>query len=104
MKKIAIIGAGISGLVFANFLRQNSEYEVIIYEKNNSINLEKAYGIQLSVNSIKLLNKIGFQNINFGFEVGKRGTTNAGLIKEKFFSVRLGLTLNDRWFVKNKYN
>ena len=44
------------------------------------------------------------QNINFGFEVGKRGTTNAGLIKEKFFSVRLGLTLNDRWFVKNKYN
>jgi len=65
MKKIAIIGAGISGLVFANFLRQNSEYEVTIYEKNNSINLEKAYGIQLSVNSIKLLNKIGFQNINF---------------------------------------
>ena len=45
MKKIAIIGAGISGLVFANFLRQNSEYEVTIYEKNNSINFEKAYGI-----------------------------------------------------------
>ncbi|MAU63294.1 MAG: hypothetical protein CMC38_02950 [Flavobacteriaceae bacterium] len=46
----------------------------------------------------------GFQNINLGFEIGKRGTTNAGLIQEKFFSVRLGLTLNDRWFVKNKYN
>ena len=64
MKKIAIIGAGISGLFFANLLRQNSEYEFTIYEKNTSINLENGYGIQLSVNSIKLLNKIDFQNFN----------------------------------------
>ena len=64
MKKIAIIGAGISGLFFANLLRQDSNYDITIYEKNNSVNLEKGYGIQLSVNSVKLLNKIGFQNID----------------------------------------
>ena len=64
MKKVAIIGAGISGLLIANLLRQDSNYEVVLYEKNNSINLEKGYGVQLSVNSIKLLNKIGFQTIN----------------------------------------
>ena len=64
MKKIAIIGAGISGLSFANLLRQDSNYDLTIYEKNNFINLEKGYGIQLSVNSVKLLNKIGFQNID----------------------------------------
>ena len=64
MKKIAIIGGGISGLYIANLLRQHSSYEATIYEKNNSVNLEKGYGIQLSVNSIKLLNEIGFQNIN----------------------------------------
>ena len=64
MKKIAIIGGGISGLYVANLLRENSSYEITIYEKNNSVNLEKGYGIQLSVNSIKLLNEIGFQNIN----------------------------------------
>jgi len=64
MKKIAIIGSGISGLYIANLLRQNLNYEISIYEKNNSVNLEKNYGIQLSVNSIKLLNQIGFQNIN----------------------------------------
>ena len=64
MKKIAIIGGGISGLYIANLLRQNSNYEITIYEKKNSINLEKGYGIQLSVNSIRLLNEIGFQNIN----------------------------------------
>ena len=64
MKKIAIIGAGISGLSFANLLMQDSNYDITIYEKNNFINLEKGYGIQLSVNSVKLLNKIGFQNID----------------------------------------
>ena len=63
MKKVAIIGAGISGLVIANLLKQDQNYEITIYEKNNSINLDKGYGIQLSVNSIKLLNKLGFKNI-----------------------------------------
>jgi len=70
MKKVAIIGGGISGLYIASLLRQNPNYEITVYEKNNSVNLEKGYGIQLSVNSIKLLNKIGFQNID---------------LKEKFF-------------------
>ena len=66
MKKIVIIGGGIAGLYIANLLRQNLNYEIILYEKNNSVNLEKGYGIQLSVNSVKLLNKIGFQSINLG--------------------------------------
>ena len=60
MKKVAIIGAGISGLFIANLFKKNSNYQIQIYEKNNSINLEQGYGIQLSVNSVKLLNHIEF--------------------------------------------
>ena len=60
MKKVAIIGAGISGLFIANLFKKNSDYQVVIYEKNNSINLEEGYGIQLPVNSVKLLNEIEF--------------------------------------------
>ena len=60
MKKVAIIGAGISGLFIANLFKKNSDYQVVIYEKNNSINLEEGYGIQLSVNSVRLLNEIEF--------------------------------------------
>ena len=60
MKKIAIIGAGISGLFVANLFKENLDYQVVIYEKNTSINLDEGYGIQLSTNSIKLLNTIGF--------------------------------------------
>ena len=63
MKKIAIIGAGISGLFVANLFKENLNYQVTIYEKNTSIDLKEGYGIQLSTNSIKLLNKIGFNTL-----------------------------------------
>ena len=60
MKKVAIIGAGISGLFIANLFKANSDYQITIYDKNKKIFLEDGYGIQLSVNSVKLLNEIGF--------------------------------------------
>ena len=60
MKKVAIIGAGISGLFIANLFKRNSNYQITVYEKKNSIDLEEGYGIQLSVNSVNLLNQIGF--------------------------------------------
>ena len=65
MKKIAIVGAGISGLYIANLFKENPNYQVTIYEKNNSIKLDNGYGIQLSTNSIQLLNKIGFNKQHF---------------------------------------
>ena len=64
MKKVAIIGAGISGLFIANLFKENPDYLITIYEKNSSIALDEGYGIQLSTNSIKLLNKIGFDNFD----------------------------------------
>ncbi len=63
MKKVAIIGAGISGLFVANLLKRNKKYQVNIFERNSLINLKEGYGIQLSVNSIKLLNKIQFDKL-----------------------------------------
>ncbi len=63
-KKIAIIGAGIAGLTLANFIKKNSDYEFMLYEKQESLSLDEGYGIQLSVNGIKILNKIGFDKID----------------------------------------
>ena len=45
-----------------------------------------------------------FSNINIGFEYGKRGTTKAGLIEENYANFTLALSLNDRWFVKRKFD
>ena len=68
MKKVAIIGCGISGLYFANLLQKNLEYDYTIFEKRPNLDYEDGYGIQLSVNSVKLLNQIGFNKIS-GYEI-----------------------------------
>ena len=62
-KKIAIIGSGIGGLTAANLLIKNSDFEIIVYEKEKILSLDEGYGIQLATNSISILNKIGFRNI-----------------------------------------
>ena len=61
-KKIAIIGSGIGGLTLANLLKNN--FEFVLYDKGDALNLEEGFGIQLSTNSITILNKIGFDQLN----------------------------------------
>ena len=64
MKRVAIIGAGLSGLYIANLFKRNSNYQTTIFEKSTLANLEEGYGIQLSINSVKLLNKIEFKKFD----------------------------------------
>ena len=60
----------------------------------NEIGLNFGFGIPLA----------GVSSANLGFEIGQRGTKKASLIKEKFFSIRLGVSLNDLWFIRSLYN
>jgi hypothetical protein len=46
----------------------------------------------------------GYSSIDLAFKVGKLGETNNGLIKENYFKVVIGATINDRWFIKRKYD
>jgi hypothetical protein len=45
-----------------------------------------------------------FSNINLGFEYGKKGTIYNNLIEENYFNISVGLSLNDLWFEKRKYD
>ena len=45
----------------------------------------------------------GLSKANLGLEIGKVGDNNS-LVKENYFALRLGLSLNDVWFIKRKYN
>ncbi|RAR74097.1 hypothetical protein [Flavobacterium aciduliphilum] len=45
-----------------------------------------------------------FSNINLGFELGSRGTKNNGLVKENYMNFSIGLSFNDRWFIRRKYD
>jgi len=63
-KKVAIIGSGIAGLTLASLFKTNSNFEFIVYEKEDALNLKEGFGLQLSANSITILNKIGFNQLN----------------------------------------
>jgi len=43
-------------------------------------------------------------NANIGFEIGKKGTINSGLVQENYMNLSIGLSFNDRWFVKRKFD
>ncbi|RNC92634.1 MAG: hypothetical protein ED555_06040 [Allomuricauda sp.] len=45
-----------------------------------------------------------FSNLNLGFELGRRGTTVANLVRESYLKINVGLSLNDKWFLKRKIN
>lgn len=42
--------------------------------------------------------------LNVSMEIGQRGTTDNGLVRETFFNTTFGFTLNDQWFIKRRYD
>jgi hypothetical protein len=42
--------------------------------------------------------------IHTALEIGTRGTKSNGLVKENFVRFSVGISLNDRWFVKRRYD
>ena len=55
-----------------------------------------SFGVGLPLGSLS--------NTNIGFEVIQRGEKTSGLIQETLIAMRIGLSLNDIWFIKRKYN
>lgn len=45
-----------------------------------------------------------FYKINFSAEVGKRGTLMNGLVQDNYVNIHLSFTLNDRWFLKYRFD
>ncbi len=46
----------------------------------------------------------GFSSIDLACKIGQLGTTNNGLIKESYYRIVIGATINDRWFIKRRYD
>ncbi len=46
----------------------------------------------------------GVSAVNMSFKYGQRGKASGSLVKEQYFKFVLGATINDRWFVRRKYN
>jgi len=43
-------------------------------------------------------------NLNLGIELGRRGKVTNYLVEENYINLHIGISLNDRWFIKRKIN
>lgn len=69
----------------------------IIVNQESISEFGMSFGVGLPVGRL-------FSNVNLGFEIGRRGTINAGLVKETFFNTFISLSFNDKWFDKRYYD
>ena len=100
----------IGGYFIPNYKSYTSYFKRITYR--GGLKYEKT-GLVInseSINDMGLTLGIGmplsgtFSNINFGFELGKKGTTAAKLVQENYVNLNIGFSLNEKWFEKRKFN
>ena len=46
----------------------------------------------------------GRSSIDLAFKYGKRGNVSENLLEEDYFKVYFGITFNDQWFIKRKFD
>lgn len=65
------------------------------------------FGLSLPIVASKTsglsLNK-GFSSVDLAFRYGRQGNVETNLLEEEYFSIHFGITFNDKWFVKRKFN
>ena len=79
------------------------KYSIGIKNEKKSIIVNNLPVNQFSLNLGLGLPIAGLSKANLGLEIGRVGD-NDSLVKENYFALRLGLSLNDVWFIKRKYN
>lgn len=46
----------------------------------------------------------GFSSLDFAFKVGKRGNLEENTIEENYFKIYFGVTFNDKWFIRRRFD
>ena len=95
--------AALSGILNRITYRAGLRYEetgLVVNEKEiNNFGITFGFGIPIVGTGSDR-----FSNLNVGFELGRRGTRANELLEESYLNVSIGLSLNDRWFVKRQIN
>ena len=108
----------VGGLYIPNFASITSYWKRIVYRAGfrqentgivvNDIPLDEtgiSFGVSLPLGGFySATNVSGYSNLNLGIELGERGVNTDGLVRERFWLIRVGLSLNDLWFIKRQYN
>jgi hypothetical protein len=89
---------------FSSYAKRITYRAGLKYEKTGLVINSK------SINDMGLTLGVGlpitgsFSNVNFGLEMGKKGTKAANLIQENYINLNVSFSLNDKWFVKTKFD
>ena len=46
----------------------------------------------------------GFSSLDLAAKIGQLGESGNGLVRENYFKIVIGATINDRWFIKRRYD
>jgi hypothetical protein len=79
-------------------------YRVGLYYGTNYVNLGTPlvnYGVTVGGS---LPFKRSFSHVHASLDVGRLGTTSNGLVQETYVQFTMGMSFNDKWFVKRKYD
>ena len=71
----------------------------LLFREQRISELGMTFGVGIPVKR-----QFSMPSVNVAVEIGRRGTLNSGLVRENYTRVTVGFTLNDRWFVKRKYD
>jgi long-subunit fatty acid transport protein len=82
-------------IVYRGGLKYEKTGLMVNSESINDMGLTLGFGLPITGS---------FSNVNLGFELGKKGTTNANLVQENYANFSVSFSLNDKWFDKRKFN
>lgn len=64
--------------------------------ENNTV---RDYGVSLGLSL-----PAGDSSIDLAFKAGRRGNRDTNLLEEDYFKVYIGITFNDRWFIRRRFD
>lgn len=89
---------------FSSYFKRVTYRAGLNYQNTGLVLNDKAidnYGITFGLG---LPIKGSFSNINIAYEYGQRGTIYGGLVQENYQNISISFSLNDKWFIKRKYD
>jgi len=88
----------LSGYLKRMTYRTGVSYDKYPYLING--NMVKDYGINFGFS----LPVSRISSLDFALKVGKRGNVNDNTIEENYFKIYFGMTFNDQWFIKRRFD
>ena len=84
-----------------------TDLEVLLPLEINAENindLSATIGVSFPLRKFKFERELFGSVINFGVQAGRRGAVNNGLVQDNYIKLNLGFTLNDKWYIKRKFD